>query len=167
MSLSNLRPWFDPISDTADHKQLATLHAKFINDFVTNPFTLNGKAIRVIERASGVGAYSQYGQTFFHLISREVKLERWRIYEGERANRIHWIKPILQSHPTGQILYYKWMDARGICKEHFWLFSKDYMVVTKEVEPNVQIVTAFCVDKDAKSTYFERYKNFKDGGATC
>jgi len=41
------------------------------------------------------------------------------------------------------------------------------MVILKEVRPDLMIVTAFCVDKDEKAGYFERYKNYKEGNGNC
>jgi hypothetical protein len=47
-----------------------------------------------------------------------------------------------------------------VCKEHFWYFAKDFMVIIKTVEPNLRIVTAFCVDETQKLTYYDKYKKY-------
>ena len=115
---------------------------------------------------SNVDGLSKYAETFAHIISRKVK-GRPRYYEGDRANRIHWIKPILLGHPCNDIKYYKWMDDDGVCKEHFWLRHKKFMVVLRDVGQDAQIVTSFCVDDDKELVYYERYKNYIEGRGTC
>lgn len=56
-----------------------------------------------------------------------------------------------------------WRDQNLICKEHFWLFSKDFLVVARDIGSDVKIVIAFCADKDMKETLHERYANYRDG----
>ena len=167
MDLYALAPWFNPISDGVNHDQLRILHTKFIDDFVKNPFTVEGKKIRIIERAAKVTEYSQYCETFFHLITRKSEIANARLYTSERANRIHWIKPILLSHPSNQVKYFKWRDDKGLCKEHYWFFQGDFIVVTRDLAPDVRIVTAFCVDEDSKPTYWERFADYRDKRFDC
>ena len=167
MSLNTLRPWFDEINDPADHTQLVELHDILIDDFITNPFTLGGKIIKIDHWETKVAQYRPFCETFFHLITRKSEFGNARFFTPERANRIHWIKPILLSHPTKQITYFKWKDQRGICKEHFWLFSKNFMVVTRDIGQDMKIVTAFCVDKDLKQGYHERYSDYREGKSDC
>ncbi len=64
-------------------------------------------------------------------------------------------------------MYYKWKDKDGICKEHYWLTAKKFMVVLKDVDPDKQIVTSFCVDDDERLNYFERYDNYRNGKGNC
>ncbi|WP_025146588.1 hypothetical protein [Pedobacter jeongneungensis] len=85
------------------------------------------------------------------------------MYDCQRANRVHWIKPILQAHPCKDILYYRWKDEKGVCKHHYWAFSLDFMIVTVDVKPDEQIVTTFCVDKDSKAEFYTRFKDFEEG----
>ena len=167
MSLNTLRPWFDAISDPADPLQLTELHGRLIDDFVTNAFTLGGKNIKIDQTETKIAQYKPYCETFFHLVTRKSQFGNARFFTPERANRIHWIKPILISHPTKQVLYFKWRDQNLICKEHFWLFSKDFLVVTRDIGSDVKIVTAFCVDQDMKQTLHERYANYRDGKSDC
>lgn len=94
-------------------------------------------------------------------------LTRERIYDCNRANRIHWIKPILLSHPCNDIKYYKWHDDDGVCKDHYWFYAKDFMVVLKDLSQDTQIVTAFCVDKSQKLTLYERFRDYQQGNGNC
>lgn len=169
MELHELKPLFghDMLKENADEDQLKAFFKIFEKDFITNPLVLNGKKIKIINAKSKIPDLKDYPETFAHIVTRDYKSQAGRFYESDRANRIHWIKPILTSHPCNEILYYKWEDDNGICKEHFWYFAKNFMVVLKTIKPDLQIVTAFCVDDDEKLTYYERYKNYKDGKSNC
>ena len=79
-----------------------------------------------------------------------------------------WFSPItLLSHPTNQVKYFKWRDDKGVCKEHYWYFQGDFMVVTRDLDPDVRIVTAFCVDEDSKHIYWERFADYRDKRVVC
>jgi hypothetical protein len=168
-NLSDLRPWFsdEEIDDSINHGQLKALYAQFVVDFIDNPFSVNGKKIKIQKASPRQKEFSDYCETFFHIISRKNHFYNDRLYECNRANRSHWIKPILLAHPCTDILYYKWRDHQGVCKEHYWLMSKGFMVVLKNISTDVQIVTAFCVDDDEKLKFYERYKAHKEGNSTC
>ncbi|SDF99367.1 MULTISPECIES: hypothetical protein [Pedobacter] len=165
MSVSKLKPYFeDDILDASFNKpQLDELYEVFKEHFVFDPFEIDGKRIKIIHQKSRVKQYSEYSETFAHIISRKTYILDARIYECQRANRIHWIRPVLQSHPCKDIFYYRWKDDEGVCKHHYWLFDKNFMVVTVDVKPDLRIVTTFCVDNDQKSKFYERYKNFQEG----
>jgi hypothetical protein len=163
-----LKPLFEDdiiIVDTDDAKdQIKIFYDHFVNDFITNPFLVKGKRIKLYLQNSKIKKFNEYPETFVHIITREIKLRNERFYECNRANRIHWIKPILLAQPCRDILYYRWKDEKGVIKDHYWYFSKDFMVVLKEYEPEMQIVTAFCVDdKIEKARFYERYCNYKEG----
>ena len=126
---------------------------------------MNSKNILIIRAPSKIKQYDQYAETFVHIITRSVT--EGRIYDCNRANRIHWIKPILLAHPCNEIKYYKWRDEKGICKEHFWYYAQDFMVVLKDLKADLQIITAFCVDKLDKLRFYERYVNYREGNGNC
>ncbi|MDR3693331.1 hypothetical protein [Mucilaginibacter sp.] len=157
----------DELSASFDEEQLDLIYMKFTEDFINSPFEVNGKLVKIYTQKSRIKQYSKYCESFVHIISREYASSDGRIYICDRANRVHWIKTILLSHPCKDIYYYKWLDDKGVCKEHFWYFNKNFMVVLKDIGANVQIVTAFCVDPDEKLKYYERYTDYRDGNGTC
>lgn len=145
--------------------QIDLFYENFKKDFIAEQFKINNKKIWVFEGVSKINQYSKYAETFVHIITRE--LSGGRVYDCNRANRIHWIKPILLAHPCNDIKYYKWKDEKGICKEHYWFYAKDFMVVLKDFKEDVQIVTAFCVDQQEKLRFYERFVDYRDGNGTC
>lgn len=169
MSLENLDGFFneEEIKSEFNEQQVNALYEKFKEDFVDNPFTVRGKTVKIISQHSKISQYSTFCESFVHIITRRYKGAGGRIYDASRANKIHWIKEILINSSSKEIFYYKWMDDDGICKEHFWYFKKDFMVVLKDIAQNVQIVTSFCVDSDDKLMFYERYSDFKEGNGSC
>lgn len=165
MSIDKLRPYFDDdeLDASFNKEQVDILYQQFKTDFVYDRFTIDGKEIKIWHQRSRVKQYADYSETFTHIISRKSHVAGDRLYDCQRANRIHWIRPILLAHPNKDIFYYRWKDDQGICKHHYWHFSQDFMVVTVDVSPNVRIVTTFCVDKDEKQAFYERFKDFQDG----
>ncbi len=167
--LNELNPLFSEVdlSLEEDFTQIDVFYTQFETDFITTPFELNGKKIKIFTEKSKIQKFKNYSETFVHIITREVKTINQRFYEPHRANRIHWIKPILLNVNSKKIFFFKWNDGKGVCKYHYWYYEKDFMVVLKEVNPELMIVTAFCVDKDEKLNYYERYINYKEGNGNC
>lgn len=165
VNLKDLRPLFEDNEIIASfdlaQDQINIFYKHFVNDFIENPLVVKSKNVKIFAQNSKIKQFSNYAETFVHVVTREIKSENQRFYECNRANRIHWIKPILTSPPCGDILYYKWKDERGRCKDHYWFYEKDFMVVLKEFKPDMQIVTAFCVDNDEKLKFYERYRDYK------
>lgn len=168
MPLADLTPLIpdQELDQNINIDQINLLYARFRADFIDNRFQISGKNIQIIQSVSKVTQYNQYAETFVHIITREITYNA-RLYDCNRANRVHWIKPILLAHPCKEVLYYKWQDDKGVCKEHFWFFAKDFMVVLKDVRADLQIVTAFCVDKQDKARFYERFVDYRDGNALC
>lgn len=171
MDLRGLKPIFeedDLISDVdSDQIQLNIFYENFERDFVKDPFKVKGKSIKIFSGKSKIEKYAAYAESFVHIVTRDYKSQPDRLFEPQRANRIHWIKPILLAYPNREIFFFKWKNDRGICLEHYWLYAKDFMVVLKEINPTYQIVTAFCVDYEEKINFYELYKDYKDGKGYC
>lgn len=169
MAVSDLIPWFsyDEIQKLSEEQQIEAFYKVFKEDFLRDDVYINGKRIKIILSKSKMPDFKQYEETFAHIITRELKSQKDRFYEQNRANRIHWIKEILTSPPCNDIKYFKAKDDKGICKEYYWLIHKAFIVVLKNLSDDVQIVTAFCVDEEEKLKYFELYKNYGSGKSEC
>lgn len=169
IDIADLKPFFDDytLDATINHDQLVKLNEVFVSDFINNPFKIDEKQIRIEQKPPKQKEFSAYSESFYHIITRTSNYYNDRIYECNRANRIHWIKPILLSHPCNDIKYYKWRDEQNICKEHYWYLSKNFMIVLKTITKDLKIVTAFCVDDDEKLKYYERFKNYQEGKSSC
>jgi hypothetical protein len=81
-----------------------------------------------------------------------------RQLEVKRANRIHWIKPILQHADDIRITKFRYEENDGTKRNYYWYKSKKYMVVLQFLNPDYILITGFCVD-DENAGYFQRRYN--------
>lgn len=167
--LNSLRPMFDEddLDINLNPDQLKKFFNCFEEDFIKTPYELKGKIVKVILKKSRIPDLTEYPETFAHIITRDLKSQRDRFFDCHRANRIHWIKPILENRSSKKILSFKWKDDRGVCRDHYWYFEKDFMVVVGEIGADAVIITSFCVDQEEKAKYHERYRDYKDGKSNC
>jgi len=69
----------------------------------------------------------------------------------------------LQQKDDKRIKFFKFKDEDGVLKDHYWFQDMDFMIVLKPISSDVQIVTAFCVDKTEKDKYKNRYLEYRKG----
>jgi hypothetical protein len=169
MAVNDLVPWFsaEELNKLSEDEQKDAFYKLFKEDFIDEELIINGKKVRVIKELSKIPGFRRYPETFAHVVTRELKSQKERFYEVNRSNRVHWIRPILESHPCADIKYFKRKDERGVCKEYYWLIFKGFIVILKDVAKDVQIVTAFCVDEEEKLTYFGWFKEYTEGKSEC
>lgn len=161
LDLDDLEDLFDDLGFEAPTKQqLAQLLEIFNNDFVKNPFELGGRKVKIVDKASFNREFKGFPETFVHLITRESKLKGQRMFDRERTNRLHWIKPILLNTSDSRIKFYEFTDEKGVLKKHFWFQERDFMVVLKPIGKDLLVVTGFKVDKLEKHTFLKRYQNY-------
>lgn len=86
-------------------------------------------------------------QGFEHICTRESKYSGKRNFDPERSNKIHWIKPIICNSGNYRIKYFEREHFNGQNQKYFWFEDKSYVVIIREISTNLQLVTAFNVDK--------------------
>ncbi len=161
--LGSLQPYFDSLSEH-DEEKITELHAIFQDDFLDNPFYIENKQV-IIKRhpyrpkKDGLpNHFAHYFEKFVHVVTRTKDKKRGiqtREFRSERANRIHWIKPILEQRDDPRISHFSFLESDKSIREYFWYKAKRFMVVLEEVSPDYMLITCFCVDKK-NFKYFER-----------
>lgn len=168
MSL-RLKPFFTEaqLFSKSEEDLKKDFYSVFTTDFITTPFLVNGKAIKLAPTNSDIPGFETYNETYAHIVTRELKSQRERFFDLCRANRIHWVKVILTSHPSADIRFFKWKDERGVCKQYFWYYEHNFIVVLKNISDKVSIVTAFCIDGEEERLqyrdWFDQYESGKSG----
>lgn len=161
LDLDELEELFDDLGhQEITDEQLETLLQVFQRDFVDEPFEVEGRRVKIVDKASFNREFRGYPETFVHLITRESKMKGQRMFDPARANCLHWIKPILLHFGDRRIKYYEFTDNKRILKKHFWFEEADFMVVLKPIGNDLLVVTGFKVDKLEKRTYLKRYRNY-------
>jgi hypothetical protein len=85
-------------------------------------------------------------------------MPKQRVFKEERANRIHWLKPILQHWKDPRITFFTFVEADGTARDYFWYKAKAYMVIMEEVTPDYVLITGFCVDRKEENYYDLKYR---------
>ena len=106
--------------------------------------------------------FSRYYEKFVHIITRKSdnkKGSKKREFIEERANRVHWMKPILENYTDNRISCFQSVENNGAIRDYFWFKAKKYIVILEEVIPDYILITGFCVDNKNKSYYLRKEKN--------
>lgn len=165
--LASLQPYFDDISEH-DEQKLDELHAIFQDHFLDNPFYLDGKLVVVKRHPYRPGKdglpdhFAHYFEKFVHVVTRtsdDKRGKKEREFRPERANRIHWIKPVLEHHNDPRISKFRFFEDDGAVRDYFWFKAKNFMVVLEEVTPDYYLITGFCVDRQNCKYYLRKEGN--------
>lgn len=155
MKLSELddlipRLGIDPTDD-----QLQLLFAAFKRDFIDSTITIDGLKVKVILKKSRVQGYEAYPETFVHLITR-IGQSKKRLFVRQRANKIHWVRCILENRNEEDILFFKYPEDDGTLRDYYWYKDGRFLVIMKKITPNYLIITSFYIDNKYNENYFER-----------
>jgi hypothetical protein len=169
-ALSELAPYFsEPFSESEEEK-IDELFSIFKRDFYEQPFSVDDIKVQVKihpytnHLKDGLPEFfCGYYEKFVHLVTREVKgrltiSPKQRSFVMDRANRIHWLKPILLHASDPLITTFKIEEVDGSIRNYFWYKAKKFMVVLEVILPNYILITGFCVD-DKNIRYYERLYN--------
>ena len=141
------------IDPTYEHLNL--LYDEFESDFVDlPPLMLDGLPVRVIMKKSTVAGYEGYAETFVHLITRKGEKGK-RVFDRHRANRIHWIRCILENRKEEDIACFKYPEDDGTMRDYFWYKEGNFLVIMERILPNYLVITSFHIDKERNRKYFE------------
>ena len=165
--LDNLEPFFEDkelsFDPEVNEQQLNELHSIFKNDFITNPFQFDSSTVLIkevnSEHKGQPDFFKNYLHDFVHCITRKNDLTNRRQLEPMRANRIHWIKPILLNSSDKRIKYYKFTENDGKVRDYFWYEEKEYVVILEKKSNDYWLVTGHCVDDKMKHS--RRYQKYR------
>ena len=141
-------------------QQLNRLYAEYQRDFIYNSLVINGLRVKVINTNSKVEGYEDYPETFVHLITRKSSRGH-RVFDRHRANRLHWIKVILENVEEEDILFFRYKEGNGSIRDYFWYEEEDFLVIMERINPDYLVITSFHIDNDRnKEHYKKRYEKY-------
>ena len=153
MLLDDLDDLFDDLDfDEPTPDQLYRMYGIFLNDIVNNPIVLNGKLLKYNRKKSKHPVCRGKAQAFEHIITRESKISGKRDFDRERANKIHWIRPILLNVNDIRIKYFERINDKGKKQQYYWYQEKSFIIIIREIQADILLITSFSVDT------LERYK---------
>lgn len=146
--------------DSPTEEQLDHLYSIFLNDFVTNPIFIHGVKLKFNNNKSKHPICRGKFQAFEHLITRESKYSNKRNFDPLRANKIHWIKPIIQNHLDPRVKYFEEYNHNNQKQLFFWFQEKNFIVIVREIKPDFLLITAYSVDSYEKNNFNQKYIRF-------
>ena len=165
MELEELEDLFDDLEiDMPTQEQLNKIYGIYLRDLAHFGLTYEGKRIIVnnaLVKNKAEGCFVRKQKTFDHIITRKSPYSGKRSYDRDRANKIHWIKCIIENSDNPLIKKIEEENGRTVL---LWYEKKNYVVVLKEKKPDYLLVTGYCVDASEQIRFkklYEAYKNKK------
>lgn len=160
--LEDLEELFDELDyNTPTPEQIHKMYGIFLDDFEKRPLYVNGKLVKYNRNPSKSQMFRGKAESFVHVVTRESKIKERRDFDHQRANRIHWIRPILENAKRNNIWYFERINDRNQMQYFYWYESRDFLVILRNIEPDVLLVTSFYVDKDSKPKFRRWYQEYK------
>ncbi|MBE7646808.1 hypothetical protein [Tenacibaculum finnmarkense] len=162
--LDELEDLFENISiDEPTKEQIDEMYAVFLDDIVRNPIIIKGLALKSNRNKSRHPVCKGKSQGFEHIITRESKHSGRRNFDKERANKIHWIKPVIENVADVRIKYFEKINDKRKNQLFYWFDEKNFIVIIREVNPDLMLITAYSVDNGNRNQFkrdYEAYKKF-------
>jgi hypothetical protein len=155
MDLLELDELIHDLKYDASAKELTVLLQRFQADFYQVNFYVDDAKMKVIWTPSRVEGFENYPETFVHLITRKSNAGK-RVFDKYRANKIHWVKCILENKDEPEVIYFQFPEKDGELRDYYWFKEGDFLVIIKKVLPDCLIVTSFNIDDDRNKKYFEK-----------
>jgi len=161
LELDELEDLFDDLSiDGPTANQLEIMYNYYLNDIVRNPIFIEGRPLKYNKNKSSHPICRGKHQCFEHIITRGSNYTKKRYFDRERANKIHWIRPIIENVADSRIKYFEAINDEGENQQFFWYEEKMFIVIVRELNPNLLLITSFTVDKSEKRKYREQYLKY-------
>ncbi len=143
--------------------QLYKMYGHFLNDFHKTPLIHRGRKVVFNTKLSRHPQFRRKFEGFVHVITRKSNYTDKRQYDRYRANRIHWIKKILDNWENGLITYFERGEAEEL-QYFYWAQPLKFLVILRELTPDLLLVTSYCIDDHNIGQfrgYLEEYRQKK------
>lgn len=162
-SLDDLEDLFEELSiDGPDKAQMYTMYGHYLKDIVNNPLVINGITLTFNSNASRHPICRGKHQCFEHIITRESKHSGKRNFDPERANKIHWIRPILENVNDPRIKYFEAINDDNENQQFYWYEEMSFIIILREIAPDLLLITSFSVDKEERYGFKKKYEEYKN-----
>ena len=146
--------------DEPTREQINEMYAVFLNDIVRKQIIIKGLPLKSNSNESRHPICRGKSQGFEHLITRDNKFSGKRYFDKERANKIHWIKPVIENVADVRIKYFEKINDKGKNQLFYWFEEKNFIVIVREVDPSLMLITAYSVDDGNKYQFKKDYEAY-------
>lgn len=156
--LSNLADLLTDLDDQGlNQYQLDQIYAVFHQHFLVDGVLIDQVRLKIYVQKSRIPQFKNKPETFVHIVTRDANKIGHRAFDKARANKVHWIKPILVNCIDARILVFdRQHDKTGKPQRYFWFKDKDFVVILRNYHKDNFLVTAFCVEP-MKASQFQRW----------
>src|SRR5690554_4311736 len=160
--LGELEDMFDFLSiEGPNSDEMYEMYGKFLNDFISNPIIIDDEKLKVNTSKSRNPICKNKMMGFEHIITRESKLSGKRVFDRQRANKIHWIKPIIENKNDFRIKYFEAINDKGYNQLYYWYEEKGFIVIIREINPHLLLITSFTIDKGMERKFKKMYNEYR------
>jgi len=161
--LDKLEDLFEDLDyDEPTPEQMYKMYGIFLNDFVNNPILIKGIELKINRNRSKHPICKGKFKGFEHIITRESKYSGKRDFDRERANKIHWIIPIIENVNDNRIKYFERINDKGYNQQFYWYQEKAFIVIVRELKPDLLLITSFSVDTLENNKYKNYYNEYRE-----
>ena len=134
---------------------IARAYLVFKKDFIESSPRIHGVYVSV-NRTKNDGSPMEEG--FWHLVTREDKKLKERLPDFPRAERVSWVRPIVENYSAIEIERWRYLEGSGQVRHYLYVRAADYLVILEERPKSYFLVTGFYVDSDWKRRDLEAKK---------
>jgi len=137
--------------------QLDQIYTIFHQHFLVDGVLVDSVRLKIHVQKSKIPQFKNKPETFVHIVTREIASSGRRSFDKERANKVHWIKPILVNCIDSRIIVFdRYHGKTGKPQRYFWYKDKDFVVILRNNHKDNFLLTAFCVEPQ-KAAQFQRW----------
>lgn len=147
--------------DGLTNDQLYRVYGIFLDHFHKNPLIHKNRKVIFNTNRSKHPLFKGKYQGFVHLVTRDNQYNDKRQYDRDRANRIHWIRPILENWEKPIVSYFEEYNSDGELQYFYWVQPLSFIIILREISVDLLLVTAYCVDKHNTTLFRGKLNNFR------
>ncbi len=99
--------------DGPTKEQLYKIYGCFLDEFHKTPLVHRDRTVTFNKKLSRHPLFKGKFEGFVHIITRKSNYNDKREFDRDRANRIHWIKPILDNWQNPEVSYFERLNDKG------------------------------------------------------
>ncbi len=164
--LTELSDLLNDLTEMPNEEQMYKIYGRYLDDFVKTPLLIDGlKVVLNTQKVSDSKKYNNFllrkHEAFCHIVTRGINNSRKREFDVNRANKIHWIKPILENRQDRRVRYFEGQNSENKWCRFYWYKDKNYIVLLREVSRDLLLVTGYCVDSTEVGKFQKQWESYQ------
>jgi len=141
----------------------ARLYFIFQNDFIKSERYYENRHLWWDRRILN----GEYEEGFWHLITKDDKDKKERLFEPRRAERLPWCGPAISNHGDNAVKKWEYREPTKRIRIYLWLEAFDYVIILEKrtvgKKEIIFLITAYYVDGESTRRSLKRKYNERVG----